>query len=122
MNVVPTRSPVERHADALAEMHRLTEEHAALRQQAQDDHIEKLRLQDQVAYLRECLQETQASERVVTRKLIKLCTAFSGFGQLADIAQAVLQSTKEWEEEGKPDDSGAAELVAQIGAMVQEQQ
>lgn len=121
MNGVITRSPVERHADALAEMQRLTEEHAALRQQAEDDHREKLRLQDQILYLKEQLQEAQASERVVIRKLIKLCTAFSGFGQLADIAQAVLQSTKEWEEEGQPDD-GAAAIVAAFGTTQQEQQ
>jgi hypothetical protein len=119
VNGVATRSPVERHADALAEMQRLTEEHAALRQQAEDDGREKLRYIDQIAYLKEQLEIAQTNERVVTRKLIRLCTAFTVFGQMADHAQAVLQSTKEWEEEGKPDD-GAAAIVASFGTTQQE--
>jgi hypothetical protein len=112
MNIVATRSPVERHADALAEMQRLTEEHAALRQQAEEDYREKLRLQDQIEYLKDQLEIAQTNERVVTRKLVKLCTAFTVFGQLSELAQDVLRSTKEWEEETKHEDDGARAVIA----------
>jgi len=112
---LPVIAPVDRHAQALADMRAMHEEHAELRAQAELDHREIIRLQDQVAALKEQLSESRQHERIVSRKLVRLATSVEGFGKLADAAKEVMLSVKEWQEETGGD--GADEVVTGIIAL-----
>jgi gas vesicle protein len=110
--------PIERRAEALAELRTLHEEHAEQARIIEGQRKTIERLEDKVDLMQDSLTESRQNERVVTRKLIRLAAAMANMSTLAKVAEEIMHSVKEWHDEtpedGASEQKSAEDIVAQI--------
>jgi len=105
-------SPMQRRADALAELQQLHADYAALQRKSDEDRRLIERYQDRCELLLEELRTSRQNERVVTRKLIRLASAMANIGKLSTEAEEIMRSTREWQDE-TPEEAAAEQESAQ---------
>ena len=92
-------SPIERRADALAELRQLHSDFEVLEKRSKDQERFIERLTDRNNLLLDELRTSRQHERVATNKLIRLATAMANIGMLSREAEEIVRSAREWHED-----------------------
>ena len=117
----------ERQAQAIDELRQLHTEYEDMRRQLDEQQRLIVHLNDRNQLLQQQLQTSLQTERVVTRKLMRLAQSVSNIGKLTEEADSIVKSSQEHEEEierqiaeqsqQNEENAAAAELAGRIGAL-----
>lgn len=102
--------PVQRTAEAVAEIKELYAAYDEATKQAEADARAIQHLQDKVQMLEEALREERAARRVCERKLIRLATNQKNISRIAQDGDEIMRSVQEWADE----DQAGAEVEAGV--------
>lgn len=115
MSVMPFTgsNPIERKAEALAELEDLYLSHdEAVKRLAADERLIQ-RLQDRIELLTEELTNERDQRRICERKLIRLAANQRNISRIAQDGDEIMRSVQEWEDVAGQDGEPSAREIAE---------
>lgn len=109
--------PIERTAEAVAEIKELYAAYEEATKQIERDNRALLQLQDRLRLTEEALQEERAARRVCERKLIRLAANQKNISRIAQDGDEIMRSVQEWnddEQAGADVEAGVADILSRV--------
>jgi hypothetical protein len=106
--------PMERRAEALAELQELYSAYETAQKQTEADARVIQRLQDRLELMREELTNEREQRRICERKLIRLAANQRNIHRISQDGDEIMRSVQEWEEtaaEAATDEQSAREMA-----------